>query len=62
MTIINKHLHEIEEELIQLAGLIKALQVIETDNSAIVCTTNAIDHQLRKLEHAFYGHWQTLTE
>ncbi|GEM_PF-2747140 len=57
---IHNEIHAIEDELIQLSGLLEALQLIEIENEATLCLINAIDHQLKQVKHNFYGHWKAL--
>lgn len=52
-------LHKIEEELIQVSGLIKALQKIQTDDGAATCVTLAISEKVEQLQHHFYLHWES---
>ncbi|MEM0941568.1 MAG: hypothetical protein AAF600_17730 [Bacteroidota bacterium] len=55
-------LHLLEDEIIQISGLIKALQLLLSDDSATTCTTNAISERLERLEKQFYKYRKTLAE
>ena len=58
---IHTQIHAIEDELIQLNGLVKALQQILPDGNAHICVTNALEDRLECLQKHFYEHWKTLT-
>ena len=62
MPSIHKHLHELEEELIQINGLMKALQILLPDGAAHTCVANALEERLKCLEQKFYEHWQSIPD
>lgn len=62
MSTIHKQLHKLEEELIQICGLMKALQQLLPDGSAHGCVTNALEEKLEALQQHFYMHWELLHE
>ncbi|MFY0601642.1 MAG: hypothetical protein JXR03_18355 [Cyclobacteriaceae bacterium] len=61
MSRIHKQLHMLEDEIIQISGLIKALQQILPDSSEHTCLTNAIEERFDRLSEQFYELWKILT-
>lgn len=55
-------LHALEEEIIQLHGLVKALQQIQSDDSGSICVALAIEEKLIDFQHEFYKHWKTIID
>ena len=55
-------LHEIESKLIQIKGLIEALQHILPDHGASICLTDAIENRLEHLEKEFYHLWENISD
>lgn len=49
-----KHLHELEDELIQIMGLMKAVQILIPDKSELICVANALEERLNGFEKHFY--------
>lgn len=50
-----------EDELIQISGLIEGLQQALTDDNAPTCIANAIEHRLACLQERSYEHWWALS-
>ncbi|OIQ19314.1 MAG: hypothetical protein BM557_06315 [Flavobacterium sp. MedPE-SWcel] len=50
-------LHEMEEDLIQIEGLLKALQLLLPDGAAHDCVVAALEKRLAELQVRFYGVW-----
>lgn len=57
---IHKQLHAFEDEIIQINGLIHALQQILPDGTH-TCVADALEERLERLQKYFYEHWETLT-
>ncbi|GLB54171.1 hypothetical protein NBRC110019_32120 [Neptunitalea chrysea] len=55
-----EELHKIEEELIQIQGLFKALQLLLPDGEAHDCVMNALEERLEQLQKHFYEYWERL--
>ncbi|AXG72996.1 hypothetical protein DVK85_01595 [Flavobacterium arcticum] len=53
-----EQLHEMEEDLIQLQGLLKALQLLLPDGAAHDCVLNALEKRLALLQQHFYEYWE----
>lgn len=60
MSRVHKQLHALEDEVIQIGGLIKALQQILPEGSEHTCVTNAIEVRFECLQEQFYEHWESL--
>jgi hypothetical protein len=56
----HEQLHEIESTLIQIYGLMEALQIVLPDGDAHTCVANALEDRLRCLQQQFYQHWDTI--
>ena len=57
---IHQHLHALEEDLIQLRGLLKALLILDCDEGAIIASLNALTQRFGTLEEHFYELWQEI--
>ncbi len=55
-----EQLHEMEEDLIQIQGLLKALQLLLPDGAAHDCVVAALEKRLAELQKRFYGYWEGL--
>jgi hypothetical protein len=53
-----KHLHELEDQLIQIMGLMKALQILLPDGKAHTCVADELENRLREFEKKFYEGWK----
>ena len=62
MSHIHKQLHKLEEELIQITGLMIALQKLLPDGSAHNCVTNALERRLQDFKQHFYEFWEVLVD
>jgi hypothetical protein len=51
-----------EAQLIEINGLMAALQQLLPDGAAHTCVANALDDRLKKLTAQFSEHWQLLVE
>lgn len=60
--LILTQLHEIEEQLIQMNGLVKALQQLQTNDSATICMINALQQQINTIQKSFYQHWEIVID
>lgn len=49
-----KHLHELEDQLIQIMGLMEALQILLPDGSAHSCVANSLEEKLLEFKQSFY--------
>lgn len=49
-----KQFHELEDELIQIIGLMKALQILLPDGSTHTCVANALAARLDNFQKLFY--------
>jgi len=59
---INNQLHALEDEIIQMQGLVKVLQQINLDDSGPICITLSIEEKLGDLQYEFYKHWKILMD
>ncbi|WP_339608494.1 hypothetical protein [uncultured Roseivirga sp.] len=59
--LICAQLHAIEDDLMQINGLMAALQKIQPDDGASTCVVNAIEDRLEHFQTKFYDHWKHLT-
>ena len=59
---ISTQLHELEDLLIQINGLVEALQQIQPDDGASACVLNIIEEKIGLLQSAFYKHWERVFE
>jgi hypothetical protein len=62
MNKVHQSLHDLEAQLIEINGLMSALQQILPDGAAHTSVTNALDDRLQKLHRQFTEHWQILME
>lgn len=60
MSHIHKQLHKLEEELIQITGLMIALQKLMPDGSAHNCVANTLEKRLQDFKQYFYEFWDAL--
>ena len=51
-------LHEMEEDLIQIQGLLKASKQLLPDEEAHYCVMNAVEERFTLLQQRFYGYWE----
>ena len=58
MSSVHKQLHKLEKELIQINGLMLALQKILPDGSAHNCVVNELEKRLQGFEQYFYEFWE----
>lgn len=57
-----KKLHELEDALIQINGLMLALQKILPDGSAHNCVANELEQRLQGFQVHFYEYWKILSK
>lgn len=57
-----KSLREMEDMLIELGGLMDALQQLEVESGAQICLTNILDEKLKCFQKHFYTHWDVVHE
>jgi SepF-like predicted cell division protein (DUF552 family) len=57
---IYKDLQKLEEELIQINGLLLALQKLMPDGSAHNCVANELEKRLKSFQGYFYAFWENL--
>lgn len=57
---IHEQLHALEDDIIQTAGLLKALQALDCDDAALIAQIQALDKQFQSLEQTFYKLWKEL--
>lgn len=62
MTDVLQSLHALEEQIIEINGLMSALQKILPDGAAHTCVANAMEDKLKGLEQRFSEHWVILTD
>lgn len=62
MSQILETLHALESQLIEINGLMEALQRILPDGAAHTSVTNAIDDKLKSLQQQFSEHWRILVD
>ena len=60
--LISKHLHDLEDDLIQISGLTKALIQLLPDGSEHTCVCNALEEKLTTIDKNFYELWKNLTD
>jgi hypothetical protein len=60
--LIYKDLQKLEEELIQINGLLFALQKLLPDGSAHNCVANALEERLKGFEKLFYEAWAKMPD
>ncbi len=53
-----KQLHELEEQLIQIVGLMKALQILLPDGDSHTCVANKFEESILDFEKYFYKFWR----
>ena len=56
-----KQLHVLEDHLIEINGLIRALQKVLPDGDAHVCIANALEDGSEHFQEQFYLHWDSIT-
>lgn len=56
-----EQLHTLEDELIQIIGLVKALRRLLPDGDDYVCVADALGEKLNRFQYQFQKHWQTLS-
>ena len=56
---IHKQLHAVESQIIEINGLLKALQRLVPDDAASICVMNALDEKVGILRELFYSHWKS---
>lgn len=56
----HQSLHELERRLIEINGLMQALQQVLPDGAAHACVANALTEKIKRLEQGFYEHWNDL--
>jgi hypothetical protein len=61
MSSVHKQLHKLEKELIQINGLMEALQKILPDGSSHNCVANELEERLQHFERYFYEFWKVLS-
>lgn len=57
---IYKDLQKLEEELIQINGLLLALQKLMPDGSSHNCVANELEKRLKSFQGYFYAFWENL--
>lgn len=55
---IHEQLHILEEDIIQVRGLLSALQSLDCDDEPSIALLNAIDERFQNLEQNFYRLWE----
>ena len=58
---IHKELHELESKLIQILGLMQALQETMPDGNAHICIANELEIRLGEFHERFQDCWGALT-
>lgn len=56
----HQQLHELESQLIEIYGLMEALQVLLPDGAKHTCVANALEDRLRRLQQQFYMLWDSV--
>lgn len=59
---IHEQLHALEDDIIQTAGLLKALQALDCDDGAVISLILALKNQFELLEQNFYKLWKELAQ
>ena len=62
MSKIHRNLHDLETELIEINGLMEALQRVLPDGAVHTCVTNTLEERLRCLQRRFYEHWEMVVD
>ena len=57
---IHEQLHALEDDIIQTAGLLKALHTLDCDDGAVIAQIQALKNQFGLLEQNFYKLWKEL--
>lgn len=58
MSSVHKQLHKLEKELIQINGLMEALQITLPDGNAHSCVANELEERLQHFQRYFYDFWE----
>jgi len=61
MTKDYKKLQKLEDELIQVVGLMEALQLLLPDGSAHSCVADELAIKINRFEQCFYEYWDDLS-
>ncbi|CAM1360861.1 hypothetical protein TPENAI_20081 [Tenacibaculum litopenaei] len=59
---IYKKLHVLEKELIQINGLMLALQKLLPDGNVHTCVANELEERLGRFNKQFYEFWEMVSE
>ncbi|WP_114902516.1 hypothetical protein [Kordia sp. SMS9] len=62
MLSVNEVLHDLESQLIQIYGLMQALQEIIPDGNAHVCVANELEKRLSDFKSSFDDGWDVLSK
>ncbi len=62
ISLMYKKLHELEKELIQMNGLMLALQKLPPDENAHTCVANELEERLERFNKQFYEFWRMVSE
>lgn len=62
MGLVYKKLHDLEKELIQIYGLMLALQKLLPDGSAHTCVAVELEERLEDFKTHFYEFWEMVSE
>ena len=54
---VHQYLHTLEDNIIQIGGLLKALHALDCDDGAHISVTQAMDDQFKLLQQHFYILW-----
>ncbi len=57
---LHQSLHSLEAQIIEINGLMSALQTLLPDGAAHTCVANAIEDKLKGLDQLFSEHWAML--
>ena len=57
-----KQLHDLEDKIIEINGLMKAVQGACDEDSVQICLTNVLAEKIQGLEKGFYAHWQSVVK
>ncbi|MCB9990665.1 MAG: hypothetical protein H6867_04720 [Rhodospirillales bacterium] len=60
MTGLHQNLHDLESHIIEIKGLMQALQQVLPDGATHTCVANALAEKIVCLERGFYVHWHDL--
>ncbi len=62
MSHVHKKLHDLESKLIQIIGLMAALQETMPDGNAHSCVANELELRLKEFHDTFQEAWEELCE